>query len=148
MARDAQRYVTELLVELLGPAEIEKRFDWCRGDTRDPAVLGVRLPYDAAWEARKLIVEVDERQHGEAVAFFDKPGRMTVSGVHRGEQRQLYDERKVRLAREQGYTRRANPDDPFKARTPARQGPSRRPGICQAPVRGRRGHDRPRVIRT
>ncbi len=28
---------------------------------------------------------------------------MTVSGVHRGEQRRRYDERKVRCAREQGY---------------------------------------------
>lgn len=76
---------------------------WCRGDTRDSTRLGARLPYDAVWEARKLIVEVDERQHDEAVSFFDKPERMTVSGVHRGEQRRLYDERKVRLAQEQGY---------------------------------------------
>lgn len=104
MAREIQRYATQLLVELLGPGETEKRFDWCRGDSRDPAGVGRTLPFDAVWESRKLIVEVDERQHGEPVDFFDKPHRMTVSGVHRGEQRRLYDDRKVRLAQAHGYT--------------------------------------------
>lgn len=104
MAREAQRYATQLLVELLGPGETEKRFDWCRGDSRDPARVGLTLPFDAVWESRKLIVEFDERQHREPVDFFDKPQRMTVSGVHRGEQRRLYDERKVRLAQAHGYT--------------------------------------------
>lgn len=104
MARETQQYVTGLLVELLGPAEIEKRFDWARGDSRDPRRPGVPLPFDAVWERRKLIVEIDERQHGEVVRFFDKPDVITVSGVHRGEQRRLYDQRKVRLAREHGYT--------------------------------------------
>ncbi len=103
MRGDVQRYVTELLQELLGPAEIEKRFDWCRGDSRSGGP-GVPLPYDAVWEERRLIVEIDERQHSEAVLFFDKPWRTTVSGVDRGEQRRLYDERKTRCAREHGYT--------------------------------------------
>ena len=104
MPRETQRYVTNLLEDLLGPAEIEKRFDWARGDSRDPSRRGVPLPFDAVWEGRKLIVEIDERQHGEPVGFFDKPDVMTVSGVHRGEQRRLYDERKVRLALGRGYT--------------------------------------------
>jgi hypothetical protein len=104
MSREAQRYETGLLEELLGPAEVEKRFDWARGDSRDPSRPGVPLPFDAVWEQRKLIVEVDERQHGEPVRFFDKPDVITVSGVHRGEQRRLYDERKARLATEHGYT--------------------------------------------
>ncbi|MBA2721209.1 MAG: hypothetical protein H0U52_18495 [Chloroflexi bacterium] len=104
MAREAQRYVTQLLVELLGPGETERRFDWCRGDSRDPAGVGRRLPFDAVWESQKVIVEFDERQHDEPVDLFDKPQRMTVSGVHRGEQRRRYDERKVRLAQAQGYT--------------------------------------------
>jgi hypothetical protein len=104
MPREVQRYVTSLLETVLGPAEIEKRFDWARGDSRDPSRRGVPLPFDAVWEGRKLVVEIDERQHGVPVDFFDKPNVMTVSGVHRGEQRRLYDERKVRLAREHGYT--------------------------------------------
>jgi hypothetical protein len=62
-----------------------------------------RLPFDAVWEARRLIVEVDEDQHTEATPFFDKPHRMTVSGMDRGMQRARYDERKRRAAREQGY---------------------------------------------
>lgn len=103
MPREDQRYVTGLLTELLGPGEIEKRYDWARGDSRQPGRLGTMLPFDAVWEHRRLIIEIDERQHAEAVAFFDKPDHMTVSGVHRGEQRRLYDERKVRCAREQGY---------------------------------------------
>ena len=98
-----QRYVTDLLEQLLGPCEKEKRFDWARGDCRIPGGKGVPLPFDAVWESRRLIVEIDERQHNEAVDFFDKPSVMTVSGVSRGEQRRLYDERKVRLAEEHGY---------------------------------------------
>ena len=35
--------------------------------------------------------------------FFDKPDRITASGVHRGLQRRMYDERKRRAARAQGY---------------------------------------------
>lgn len=103
MPRQVQRYVTELLVEILGPAEVEKRFDWCRGDSRNPGGRGIALPFDAVWESRKLIVEVDEVQHDKPVRHFDKPGKLTVSGVHRGEQRKLYDERKGRLAGESGY---------------------------------------------
>lgn len=42
------------------------------------------------------MIEYRERQHDERVPFFDKPERMTVSGVHRGEQRRRYDERRDR----------------------------------------------------
>lgn len=51
-----------------------------------------------------LIVEVNEDQHRTPVAHFDKPDRLTVSGVHRGHQRRLYDLRKVEAARAAGYT--------------------------------------------
>lgn len=34
--------------------------------------------------------------------LFDKPDVLTVSGVHRGEQRRLYDERKAQLIRAKG----------------------------------------------
>lgn len=61
------------------------------------------LPFDGVWEHLKLIVEVDEDQHAVATPFFDKPDRTTVSGVHRGEQRRRYDERKRAAARAQGY---------------------------------------------
>lgn len=42
----------------------------------------------------KLAIEYRERQHTEAVNFFYKPNRITVSRVHRGEQRKLYDEKR------------------------------------------------------
>lgn len=44
-----------------------------------------------------LVVAYRERQHDEPVAHFDKPERLTVSGVHRGEQRRLYDRRREQL---------------------------------------------------
>ena len=47
---------------------------------------------------------IDERQHDEAVAFFDKPHVLTVSGVHRGEQRRIYDERRLELIPQNGLT--------------------------------------------
>ncbi len=57
---------------------------------------------DAYWPSRSLVVEFYERQHTEAVAFFDKPDRITVSGVPRGEQRALYDERRRQLIPQHG----------------------------------------------
>jgi hypothetical protein len=38
-----------------------------------------------------------------AVLIFDKPGRMTVSGIARGEQRALYAECERSAARTEGY---------------------------------------------
>jgi hypothetical protein len=42
----------------------------------------------------RLVVDYHERQHDEPVAFLD--GRGTVSGVTRGVQRRIYDERRER----------------------------------------------------
>lgn len=74
----------------------QHRFDWLLGD---PGVngRGVCLPVDAYYPDHRLVVEYRERQHDEAVAHFDKPHRLTVSGVHRGDQRRLYDERREQL---------------------------------------------------
>ncbi len=82
----------------------EARFGWALGDLSEKTRRRERLPFDAAWESRKLIVEVDEEQHRLPVRFWDKPGVVTVSGVDRGRQRRIYDDRKRRAAREQGYT--------------------------------------------
>ena len=47
-------------------------------------------------------MEYHERQHRERVGFFDdKP---TVSGVPRGEQRRMYDERRADLLPRHGYS--------------------------------------------
>ena len=53
------------------------------------------MPVDAYYAARRLVVEYRERQHDEPVAHFDKPYVLTVSGVHRGIQRRIYDERRA-----------------------------------------------------
>jgi hypothetical protein len=99
-----ERYVVSLLEQLLGPAERGKRFEWAVGDISPKTGRAARLPFDAVWEEHKLIVEVDEEQHHEATPIFDKPDHLTVSGVHRGEQRRLYDDRKRAAAVAQGYS--------------------------------------------
>lgn len=85
-------YVLDLCDELLGErSSREHTFPWLLGD---PGRSGARrqLPVDAYYPEHKLVIEYRERQHDEPVSFFDKPERMTVSGVHRGEQRRRYDD--------------------------------------------------------
>lgn len=62
------------------------RFPFLAGDSGTP------LPVDAYYPDLKLVVEYRERQHTEPVKFFDR--RQTVSGVSRGEQRRMYDQRR------------------------------------------------------
>jgi len=84
-----ESYVIDLCDEVLGESAIRQhRFDFLRGDAN------TRLPVDAYYPSINLVVEYRERQHTRPVAHFDKPDRMTVSGVHRGEQRRLYDQRR------------------------------------------------------
>lgn len=82
-----ESYVIDLCDEVLQQkASRQHRFDFLRGDS------GRTLPVDAYYPSLQLVVEFREKQHTEAVTFFD--GRQTVSGVGRGEQRKLYDERR------------------------------------------------------
>lgn len=89
-----ESYVIDLCDEVLGErARRQHRFDWLLGD---PGGAGtqVPLPVDAYYPHHRLVVEYRERQHDEPVAHFDKPDVLTVSGVHRGEQRRIYDRRR------------------------------------------------------
>ncbi|MGI0105611.1 hypothetical protein [Salinimicrobium sp. WS361] len=87
-----EAYVLDLCDEILGQkASRQHKFDFLKGDS------GRRLPVDAFYEELKLAVEYRERQHSEAVSHFDKPHKITVSGVHRGEQRKIYDQRRREL---------------------------------------------------
>lgn len=86
------------------PSERERRFPWALGDASEKTNRRVELPFDAVWESRRLIVEVDEDQHRRSIAFWDKPSVKTVSGVSRGEQRAIYDQRKRAAARRAGFT--------------------------------------------
>jgi len=97
-----EAYVLDLCDELLGESSLRQhRFDWLLGD---PGAHGrrVKLPVDAYWPRRRLVVEYREIQHDQPVPHFDKPDRLTVSGVHRGEQRALYDARRDTLIPQHG----------------------------------------------
>jgi len=92
-----ESYVIDLCDEVLGErARRQHRFDWLLGD---PGSAGARatLPVDAYYPDHRLVAEYRERQHDEPVAHFDKPDVLTVSGVHRGEQRYIYDRRRDEL---------------------------------------------------
>jgi hypothetical protein len=89
-----ESYVIDLCDDVLGErASRQHRFDWLLGD---PSASGrrARLPVDAYWARHRLVVEYRELQHDRPVPHFDKPDRLTVSGVHRGMQRALYDARR------------------------------------------------------
>jgi hypothetical protein len=102
-ARDSsdEAYVLGLLDQLLGtPGLRQHTFPWLVGDTGPRGRR--RLPVDGYWPQRKLVVEYRERQHHQPVPHFDK--RLTVSGVHRGEQRRRYDQRRDQLIPEHGLS--------------------------------------------
>lgn len=89
-----EAYVIDLCDDALGlVASRQHRFPFLRGDSKG-ARPGIALPVDAYYADLSLVVEFRERQHDVAVKFFDKPDRMTASGVDRGEQRRLYDQRR------------------------------------------------------
>lgn len=82
-----ESYIIDLCDEVLKLKALRQhRFDFLKGDS------GTRLPVDAYYPSLNLVIEYKERQHTEAVNFFDK--RQTVSGVGRGEQRAIYDQRR------------------------------------------------------
>ena len=82
-----EHYVIDLCDEVLGAkGSRQAKFDFLRGDK------GHRLPVDAYYENKNLVVEYYERQHTEAVKLFDN--KMTASGVTRDVQRRIYDERR------------------------------------------------------
>lgn len=84
-------------------ASKQHKFDFLLGD---PGKNGKcrKLPVDAYYEDLNLVIEYKELQHYEPVAFFDKPQKMTISGVPRGEQRKLYDNRRKELLPKYGIT--------------------------------------------
>lgn len=90
-------YVINLCDEVLEQrASRQHRFDFLKGDGKNPRAL----PVDAYYEKLNLVVEYHERQHSEEVKLFDN--RDTVSGVSRGEQRQIYDNRRKEKLPENG----------------------------------------------
>ena len=90
-----ENYVIDLCDTLLKVKALRQhRFDFLNGDS------GRKLPVDAYYPKLNLVIEFKERQHTEVVKFFDR--RQTVSGVGRGEQRKIYDQRRRDILPENG----------------------------------------------
>lgn len=71
----------------------QARVDWPPGDPGRGGRTHT-LPVDGFWPRHALVVEYRELQHERTVLLFDKLDRLTVSGVRRGRQRALYDQRR------------------------------------------------------
>jgi hypothetical protein len=94
-----------LVDEIVGEAAArKKRFPRTLGDARGKTGRRVALPFDAVWPGLRLMAEADEDQRWRALPHFDKPNRLTVSGVDQGAQRRMYDLRKRTTARNARYT--------------------------------------------
>jgi hypothetical protein len=96
-------YIIDLCDEILGlKASRQHRFDFLLGDLHSNGVSRTKLPVDGYYAPKNLVIEFHERQHTEAVSHFDKPNKMTVSGVHRGKQRAKYEQLRRDLLPENG----------------------------------------------
>lgn len=96
-----EAYVIDLCDEVLKlTASRQHKFDFLLGDASPKTGKKAQLPVDAYYEERKLVVEYNERQHTESVALFDR--KNTISGMSRGEQRKMYDERRKKVLPEHG----------------------------------------------
>jgi hypothetical protein len=90
-----ESYIIDLCDQVLNAKALRQhRFLFLRGDT------GISLPVDAYYPELNLVIEYCEKQHTEPVKFFDK--RQTASGVSRGEQRKIYDQRRRDVLPEHG----------------------------------------------
>jgi hypothetical protein len=90
-----EAYVIDLCdTALQQKAERQKRFHFLLGDLHKDGVSRTRLPVDAYYKELNLVIEFKESQHSLPNDFFDKEDVKTVSGVSRGEQRKIYDERR------------------------------------------------------
>jgi diadenosine tetraphosphate (Ap4A) HIT family hydrolase len=96
-----EKYILDLVSEVLAEPDYrwQHRFPTLLGD---PGKDGQRtpLPVDGYFPRHRLIVEYWERQHSAPVPVMDEG--MTVSGVSRGHQRRLYDQRRQTWAEANG----------------------------------------------
>ena len=98
-----ENYILDLCDEVLGIKGLRQhRFDFLLGDLHRDGISRTKLPCDIYYPDLNLVIEYNERQHTESVKHFDKPDKNTISGVHRGEQRRRYDERRREVLPEHG----------------------------------------------
>lgn len=82
-----ESYIIDLCDRILECSALRQhRFQFLRGDK------GHLLPVDAYYPKLRLVIEYRELQHTEGVALWDK--KPTVSGIPRGPQRAVYDQRR------------------------------------------------------
>lgn len=86
-------YVLDLCDRILGFGVRQKTFEWLKGDPSLATGKSKKLPLDGYWEKYNLAIEFQEKQHFKPVPFWDQ--KKTASGMTRGEQRKIYDQRKV-----------------------------------------------------
>ncbi len=99
-----EHYVLDLCDEVLGMQGLRQhRFDFLLGDANAQGKQ-VKLPVDCYYPELNLVIEYKEQQHSQPNKHFDKPDLFTVSGVHRGEQRKLYDQRRREVLPQHGIT--------------------------------------------
>jgi len=89
-----EKYVIDLCDLILGlTSSRQHKFEFLLGD-KNTKGLQAKLPVDCFYHKLGLVIEYREKQHSEGVSFFDKTGKVTVSGVDRGQQRRIYDDRR------------------------------------------------------
>lgn len=97
-----EHYLLDLCDEVLQTQGLRQhRFDFLLGD---PNAQGkcAKLPVDSYYPELNLVIEYKEQQHTRPNKHFDKPDLFTVSGVHRGEQRKIYDHRRLEVLPKHG----------------------------------------------
>lgn len=96
-----EKYILDLVAQILAEPDYrwQHRFPTLLGD---PGQDGRRrpLPVDGYFPRHRLVVEYWERQHSSPVPIMDEGA--TVSGVSRGHQRRLYDQRRQTWAQANG----------------------------------------------
>ena len=90
-------YVLNICDEVLKEKGIHQhKFPFLCGDT------GRQLNVDMFYPKRNLVIEYREIQHYKEVTFFDKPNKLTASGVPRDAQRRIYDKRREEILPQHG----------------------------------------------
>ncbi|MGC9335878.1 MAG: hypothetical protein ACP5JJ_17165 [Anaerolineae bacterium] len=97
-----ERYILDLVAQVLAEPDYrwQHRFPTLLGDPGKDDGRRRPLPVDGYFPRHRLIVEYWERQHSAPVAIMDEGD--TVSGVSRGHQRRLYDQRRRAWAEANG----------------------------------------------
>lgn len=97
-----EHYVLDLCDAVLGKTGLRQhRFNFLLGDPNTQGKCS-KLPVDSYYPDLNLVIEYKEQQHTKANKHFDKPDLFTVSGVHRGEQRRIYDQRRLEVLPKHG----------------------------------------------